>query len=184
MFFLSYFQSIIPEDPQENQNNMDPDSINPFSNRLDLEPNASKLYESRWLNVHIPQNTKSVMLQPLKNMIIPAWFQGTHLGLRYNQDAVEYQLQQQGMIAASFHGHTSNIRVYAVNYPRNPTGVSSVAGLCTRDGRHLALLFDPSLVYHPWQWQYIPQSYKKLTTSPWALMFTNMYLWCLKEKPS
>lgn len=150
---------------------------------LDLERNKSHLYESLWLNFFIPRNTKSVFLAPLKGMVLPCWAVGSYLGIRYKADGLEYSLRERGLISLEFHGQ-SNVSVnHAVHYPRNPTGNSPVAGLCSEDGRHLGLLIDPSLAFHPWQWQWLPPEYQQMVTSPWSLMFQGMFLWSLKNKP-
>nr|CAC84373.1 viral phosphoribosylformylglycineamide amidotransferase [Saimiriine gammaherpesvirus 2] len=153
-------------------------SSNPESWTLELEPNASKHYESLWLNFHVPQTTKSIILQALRGTIFPGWACGKYLGLRYKHDAQEYIMQQNGTIAMSYHSAKINPHLYAMHYPRNPSGNSSVAGICSKNGRHLALLVEPALSFHTWQWQHIP---KPLVTSPWALMYQCMFLWCVKE---
>lgn len=118
------------------------------------------------------------MLEPCKGMLLPCWVQGTYLGLKYTADQIEHQLFQKNIVACSYHQNSRLPDDYAQHYPRNPTGNSIIAGLCSLNGRHLALTFDPSLVFFPWQWQHIPAKYKGLQTSPWSLMFYRMHMWC------
>ncbi|AAC95600.1 orf 75 [Ateline gammaherpesvirus 3] len=145
---------------------------------LELEPTASKHYESLWLNFHVPHTTKSIILHALRGTVFPGWACGKFLGIRYKQDAQEYIMRQNGTIALSYHGAKTDPRLYAIHYPRNPSGNSSVAGICSDNGRHLALLVEPALSFHPWQWQHVS---KPIVTSPWALMYQCMFLWCVKE---
>ncbi|ARW78136.1 tegument protein G75 [Common bottlenose dolphin gammaherpesvirus 1 strain Sarasota] len=151
---------------------------------IELEANASKLYESRWANFYIHRDSKAEMLRPLQGAIIPCWVQGTHTGLRYKKDKVEYNLRSAGLVACSYHGKSVSEDDYAKNYPRNPTVTSTVAGICSPNGRHLALTFDPSLAFHMWQWQHVPASHKDLKVSPWSLMFYHMHIWCNETIPT
>nr|UTK45533.1 tegument protein G75 [Equid gammaherpesvirus 5] len=148
---------------------------------LDLEANASELPECLWLNFRVPWATASVALRHLAGTVLPCWVYGTHLGIRYRTDGLEYSLDALGMIALHYHGRRSQDWNFARHYPRNPAAVSTVAGLCSRDGRHTGLLCDPSVASHSWQWQHIPQKVAPLKTSPWAVMFHTLYLHCLKD---
>ncbi|AJG43002.1 tegument-protein [Harp seal herpesvirus] len=149
---------------------------------VELEENVSRLYECLWLNFHIPRNCKSLMLSPLVGLTLPGWVSGTHLGVRYLQDALEYILRNNKLVCLEFHSNVAEEVAHALNYPRNPTANSTVAGLCDTSGRHLALLCDPSLMFHPWQWQYTPDNFVNFKTSPWALIFQHMFLRCLHER--
>nr|QRE02555.1 Tegument protein [Otarine gammaherpesvirus 4] len=155
-----------------------PEGIPALDVGLDLEMNASAMYESRWLSVHIPENSVSIMLRPLAGSVLPCWVQGTHLGLHYNRDLIEYDLRNAGAVACTFHGRSADESQYARQYPRNPTVNSTTAGICSTDGRHLATLFNPALTFHMWQWQHVPESCEDLITSPWSIPFFHMHLWC------
>ncbi|ATI21958.1 ORF75 [Alcelaphine gammaherpesvirus 1] len=145
---------------------------------ISLEKTKSGIYESRWLSVHIPETTGSIMLAPCRGMVLPCWVQGTYLGLSYKTDGVESELYNENLVACSFHGKSSSSENFARHYPRNPSGNSSVAGICSDDGRHLATLIDPSLSFFPFQWQHLPSGYERMQTSPWSLLFYQMHMWC------
>jgi phosphoribosylformylglycinamidine synthase len=53
-----------------------------------------------------------------------------------------------------------------------------LAGLCSADGRHLALMPHAERVFLPWQAHYLPEEMKGLAVSPWMRMFRNAYEWC------
>jgi len=57
-----------------------------------------------------------------------------------------------------------------------------VAGICSKDGRHLAMMPHPERCVLPWQWPWIPEDLKNKMTdaSPWLKMFRNAYEWCVK----
>ena len=64
-------------------------------------------------------------------------------------------------------------------YPFNPNGSpSGIAGLCSPDGRHLAIMPHPERVFLAWQAHWLPESLKELEVSPWIKMFQNAYEWC------
>lgn len=63
-------------------------------------------------------------------------------------------------------------------YPLNPNGSpGGVAGVCSPDGRHLALMPHPERAVRPWQWAWRPPPFDTLTTSPWLQLFINARNW-------
>ncbi len=65
------------------------------------------------------------------------------------------------------------------SYPFNPNGSpDGLAGLCSADGRHLAMMPHPERVFLPWQAHYLPAEMKDLKVTPWMQMFRNAYEWC------
>ncbi len=66
-----------------------------------------------------------------------------------------------------------------MRYPFNPNGsAQSAAGLCSPDGRHLALMPHPERLVLPWQWPYLPQTWRTFEAGPWLRMFQNARAWC------
>jgi len=65
-------------------------------------------------------------------------------------------------------------------YPANPNGSpGGIAGLCTPDGRHLAIMPHPERVVRMWQWPWAPPAWRaSLPASPWLRMFQNAASWC------
>ncbi|MEQ2171776.1 hypothetical protein GOODEAATRI_014168 [Goodea atripinnis] len=65
-------------------------------------------------------------------------------------------------------------------YPLNPNGSpQGIAGLCSRDGRHLAMMPHPERCTLSWQWPWAPRDLRpSLTPSPWLRMFRNAAAWC------
>nr|AWG89632.1 BNRF1 tegument protein [human gammaherpesvirus 4] len=160
--------------------------VNVQRSPLILAPNASGMFESRWLNISIPATTSSVMLRGLRGCVLPCWVQGSCLGLQFTNLGMPYVLQNAHQIACHFHSNGTDAWRFAMNYPRNPTEQGNIAGLCSRDGRHLALLCDPSLCTDFWQWEHIPPAFGHPTgCSPWTLMFQAAHLWSLRHgRPS
>lgn len=65
-------------------------------------------------------------------------------------------------------------------YPLNPNGSpQGIAGLCSKDGRHLAMMPHPERCTLGWQWPWAPRDFRpSLTPSPWLRMFRNAAAWC------
>ncbi len=126
------------------------------------------------------------MLRGLRGCVLPCWVQGSCLGLQFTNLGMPYVLQNAHQIACHFHSNGTDAWRFAMNYPRNPTEQGNIAGLCSRDGRHLALLCDPSLCTDFWQWEHIPPAFGHPTgCSPWTLMFQAAHLWSLRHgRPS
>ncbi len=70
------------------------------------------------------------------------------------------------------------------DYPFNPNGSPfGITGLCTPDGRHLAIMPHPERAFLKWQWPWMPEDLRNsLQASPWIQMFQNAREWCNKVK--
>ena len=68
------------------------------------------------------------------------------------------------------------------DYPFNPNGSDDgITAICSKDGRHLAMMPHPERCFLNWQLPYIPKDgilHEKY--SPWMCMFDNAFKWCLK----
>lgn len=70
-------------------------------------------------------------------------------------------------------------------YPMNPNGSPvGVAALCSKDGRHFAMMPHPERCNQNWQWPYTMETDKpnKKGSSPWQRMFYNAYIWANKNQ--
>jgi len=67
------------------------------------------------------------------------------------------------------------------NYPHNPNGSDdSIAGICSSDGRHLAIMPHIERAVYPWNWAYYPGKRKHDEITPWVEAFVNAREW-IKE---
>lgn len=71
-------------------------------------------------------------------------------------------------------------------YPMNPNGSAlGIAGICSPDGRHLAMMPHPERTVLSWQWAWSPAPLRaSLSASPWLRMFHNAAAWCQSEGSS
>ncbi len=69
-------------------------------------------------------------------------------------------------------------------YPANPNGSKfSAAGLCSADGRHLAMMPHLERAVFPWQWAQYPAGRNKTDeVTPWIEAFVNAREWIEMKK--
>ena len=144
--------------------------INPgHEKRTRMEHNGSHKFESNFLGLTIPQNN-SVMFGPLSGMKTGIWI--AHGEGKFN---LPLPLDRYNIVAK-----------YSYNaYPANPNDSrSAVAGICSDDGRHLAMMPHLERAIFPWQCGYYPAARKKDEVTPWIDAFINARKWIEKNKAS
>lgn len=66
------------------------------------------------------------------------------------------------------------LRFLYSGYPANPNGSpQGIAGVCSTDGRHLAIMPHPERCLRPWNWAHYPVSKYQHEVTPWIEMFVN-----------
>jgi phosphoribosylformylglycinamidine synthase len=66
-------------------------------------------------------------------------------------------------------------------YPGNPNGSDfAVAGICSHDGRHLAIMPHLERAIFPWNWAIYPEDRRRDEISPWVEAFVNAKKWIEK----
>lgn len=135
--------------------------INPeHAHRSHLCHNTSQKFESSFLGLTIPQN-ESVMLGSLS---------GSKLGIWVAHGEGRFYLPE-----PEDHYHIVAKYNYA-EYPGNPNGSDyNVAGICSADGRHLAMMPHPERAIFPWQNAWYPADRHEIT--PWVEAFVNARRW-------
>lgn len=135
--------------------------------RPKMDHNASHKFESAFLNVDIPEN-RSVMLSSLAGSRLGIWVAHGEGRFRLPSPEKEYHI---------------TMKYSYDEYPGNPNGSDyQVAGLCSEDGRHLAIMphFERSIF--PWNWANYPSSRIGDEISPWVEAFVNAREWIKKMK--
>ena len=131
--------------------------------------NTSHKFESAFLGLTIPENN-SVMLGSLAGSKLGIWVAHGEGKFHLPQPESEYHV----------------VAKYSYDqYPGNPNGSDySVAGLCSADGRHLAMMPHLERAIFPWQCAYYPADRRKDEVTPWLEAFVNARKWCEKKTPS
>lgn len=141
--------------------------INPeHQQRTRMLHNDSHKFESAFLGLTIPENN-SVMLGSLS---------GSKLGIWVAHGEGKFSLPE---------GEESYniVAKYSYNsYPGNPNGSDySVAGICSKDGRHLAMMPHLERSIFPWQNAYYPYKRHMDEVTPWIEAFVNAREWVEKQ---
>jgi phosphoribosylformylglycinamidine synthase len=138
--------------------------------------NRSKRFESRWSNLAI-FDSPAIMLKGMA---------GSQLGIWTAHGEGRLIVPDKGMKHTILNDHLAPLR-YADDYgsatekyPFNPNGsVAGIAGLCSPDGRHLAMMPHPERTFLKWQWAWLPEELaSELKASPWLQLFQNARVWC------
>jgi len=131
-----------------------------------MHHNGSGKFESIFVNLTIPQNN-SVMLSSLAGTRLGAWVAHGEGRFKLSNDKSMYQ------VAAEY--------AYP-EYPGNPNDSDfSVAALCSKDGRHLAIMPHIERSLFAWNWPYYPADRKQDQVSPWIEAFANAREWVKKQ---
>jgi phosphoribosylformylglycinamidine synthase len=140
--------------------------------------NQSGRFESRFSTVKILKSP-SVMLRGMENSVLGIWVAHGE-GLAYFPDKMIFDEAEYGLAPIRYVDDDGTI---TEAYPFNPNGSpAGIAGLCSSDGRHLAMMPHPERTVLTWQWGWLPEDLKKsLTASPWLRMFQNAREWCEKK---
>lgn len=143
--------------------------INPeHTKRTRMLHNDSHKFESGFVGVTIPQNN-SVMFGSLSNSQLGIWVAHGEGKFNLPENNAQYNIVAQ----YSYEG-----------YPANPNGSDyNVAGICSSDGRHLALMPHLERSIFPWQNAYYPHYRHHDEVTPWIETFVNAREW-IKDRIS
>ena len=124
--------------------------------------NVSHKFESAFLTLQIPEN-ESVMFGSLSGNKLGIWV--AHGEGRFSLPLPEKQYY----VVAKYN--------YA-GYPANPNGSDyNVAGICSADGRHLAMMPHLERAIFPWQNAWYPAGRRNDEVTPWIEAFVNARKW-------
>ena len=128
--------------------------------------NNSHKFESAFLSLEIPQNN-SVMFGSLSGNKLGLWV--AHGEGKFHLPEAESQYN----IIAKYN---------YPDYPANPNGSDyNVAGICSTDGRHLAMMPHLERAIFPWQNAWYPANRRQDEVTPWIEAFVNARRWIEKK---
>ena len=141
--------------------------INPeHTNRAKMLHNTSHKFESTFLSLQIPENN-SVMLSSLSGNKLGIWVAHGEGKFSLPEEESKYNVVAKYNYAA---------------YPGNPNGSDyNVAGICSKDGRHLAMMPHLERAIFPWQNAWYPLDRRGDEVTPWIEAFVNARKW-VEEK--
>jgi len=132
-----------------------------------LEHNASHKFESDFLGVKITDG-KSVMFTGLEGMELGIW-------VAHGEGRFSLPLPEKNYNVVMKYSRS--------HYPANPNGsMYDVAGICSADGRHLAMMPHLERSFMPWQCAYYPADRRNEDITPWMQAFVNARKWVEGKK--
>ncbi|XP_024420604.1 phosphoribosylformylglycinamidine synthase [Desmodus rotundus] len=139
-----------------------------------LRHNLSGRFESRWASVRVGPGP-ALMLRGMEGAVLPVWSAHGEGYMAFSSPELQAQIEAKGLAPLHWADDDGNP---TEQYPLNPNGSpGGVAGVCSLDGRHLALMPHPERAVRPWQWAWRPPQFDTLTTSPWLQLFINARNW-------
>ena len=128
--------------------------------------NTSHKFESDFVSLAIPQNN-SVMFGSLSGNKLGIWVAHGEGKFSLPEPEASYNI----IAKYNYHG-----------YPANPNGSDyDVAGICSADGRHLAMMPHLERAIFPWQNAWYPADRRQDEVTPWIEAFVNARKW-IEEK--
>ena len=142
--------------------------INPeHKERAHMLHNDSHKFESAFVGVTVPTN-RSVMFGSLSGDKLGIW-------VAHGEGKFSLPLPEDDYNVVLKYSYDS--------YPGNPNGSDySVAGICSADGRHLAMMPHLERAFYPWQCAYYPADHRAEEVTPWIEAFVNARRWVEAHK--
>ena len=142
--------------------------INPeHKERAHMLHNDSHKFESAFVGVTVPTN-RSVLFGSLSGDKLGIW-------VAHGEGKFSLPLPEDDYNVVLKYSYDS--------YPGNPNGSDySVAGICSADGRHLAMMPHLERAFYPWQCAYYPADRRADEVTPWIEAFVNARRWVEAHK--
>ena len=142
--------------------------------------NISGRFESRFSSVKV-LSSPSIMLKGMEGSVLGIWVAHGEGRAFFSDDTILQKIEEEDLAPVRYVDDHNEV---TMKYPFNPNGsVSGIAGLCSPDGRHLAVMPHPERTFLKWQWSWMPEDWKQeLKASPWLRMFQNAREWCEKKE--
>ena len=139
---------------------------NKAENKARMLHNDSHKFESNFLGLTVQPN-QSVLMSSLSGSKLGIWVAHGEGKFSLPGKEEDYNI----VLKYSYEG-----------YPANPNGSDfTTAGICSADGRHLAMMPHLERAFFPWQCGYYPADRKEQDqVTPWIEAFVNAREWILK----
>ncbi len=135
--------------------------------RIKMLHNESGKFESIFLTMDIAEN-KSVLFNNLSGSRLGVWV--AHGEGKFSMPNSEESYNIVGKYSYS-------------TYPANPNASNfNTAAICSKDGRHLAMMPHLERAIFPWQWPHYDAKRKADEVSPWIKAFVNAKEWIQNHK--
>lgn len=139
--------------------------------------NKSERFECRFTTVKIAKSN-SILLKKMEGSVLGCWSAHGEGQFLFKSDETFNKIKSNHCVALQY---VDDDKKPTEVYPMNPNGsVEGIAGLCSLDGRHLALMPHPERTTLMYQWPYTSPAFNP-KTSPWQAMFDEAYNWSVQH---
>ncbi len=148
--------------------------------------NRSGRFESRWVTVKVLESP-AIMLRGMIGSILGIWIAHGEGRLYFPDPKLMEEVMEKKLVPVVYVDDEGRMDgKISQSYPFNPNGSPfGITGLCSPDGRHLAMMPHPERAFLKWQWAWMPKDLdERLKASPWVRMFQNAREWCSQVKVS
>ncbi|CDN31717.1 Phosphoribosylformylglycinamidine synthase [Mucinivorans hirudinis] len=129
--------------------------------------NDTHKFESQFVGVSL-EKSPSIMLKSLEGSRLGVW-------IAHGEGKFHLPMAEENYNIA--------LKYSYAEYPANPNGSDyNAAGICSADGRHLAMMPHPERAIKPWQWAHYPAERAADEVTPWIEMFINARRWVSEHK--
>ncbi|MDR1408047.1 MAG: phosphoribosylformylglycinamidine synthase [Tannerella sp.] len=136
--------------------------------KFKMTHNDSHKFESAFVSLEIPKN-HSILLGSLSGSKLGAW-------VAHGEGKFMLPYDEKAYHVVARYGYDA--------YPANPNGSPrAVAGICSADGRHLAIMPHTERALFPWQCGYYPAGRETDEVTPWIEAFVNARKWIEQNRP-
>ena len=127
--------------------------------------------------VRIAEDTPAVMLRGMGGAQLGVWCAHGEGQAKFPDAAVEAAVSSSGLAPIRYCDERG---APTERYPFNPNGSpDGIAGMCSADGRHLALMPHPERCFQMWQHPWYPRELglDPKSPGPWLRLFQNAREW-------
>jgi phosphoribosylformylglycinamidine synthase len=136
--------------------------------------NESGKFESRFVAVKV-QPSPAMMLRGMEGSTLGIWVAHGEGRAHFPSEDILTKVEEDHLAPLRFVDDEDHI---TREYPHNPNGSPrGITAICSRDGRHLAVMPHPERAFLKWQWGWMPEEFRSLKASPWMRMFQNARTW-------
>ncbi|MEG0467447.1 MAG: phosphoribosylformylglycinamidine synthase [Mucinivorans sp.] len=129
--------------------------------------NTSGKFESTFVGVDV-EHSPAIMFKSLESSKLGIWVSHGEGRFELKGKESDYNIALKYSYAA---------------YPANPNGSDyATAGICSADGRHLAMMPHLERATKPWHWAFYPADRAGDELTPWIEAFCNAMKWCQAHK--
>ncbi|XP_068630835.1 phosphoribosylformylglycinamidine synthase [Battus philenor] len=154
-----------------------------FANKTQifLDHNLSERFECRWSAAKITENdNEDVWFRGMGGSVLGVWVAHGEGRFTFAEPQLLERLKKNGQVAMQY---VDDDGITTETYPMNPNGSpDGIAGVRSRDGRHVAMMPHPERCVLRWQCAVPPPTVGQTQASPWLRLFQNAYVWSTSNK--